>query len=74
MRTNTLKTPKVTAGCQIDPSLSERMDRVIRYNNQKFPTHPWKRNTFLIEMIQEYVETLEKDIPVEFELLPLKNS
>jgi hypothetical protein len=63
---------KVSVSCQIDPSLLQRMDRVIRYNNQLPSTKTWNRNRFLTEMIQEYVTALEKDIPVEFELTPLK--
>jgi len=63
---------KVSVSCQIDPSLLQRMDRVIRYNNQATTNKTWNRNRFLTEIIQEYVTDLEKDIPVEFEV-PLKS-
>jgi len=73
MRIKTLKSSKVSVGCQIDPALLQRMDRVIRYNNKIRATDHWNRNKFLTEMIQEYVADFEKDIPIEFELLPLSN-
>ena len=63
---------KVTVSCQIDPNLLQRLDRVVRYNNQATSNKTWNRNRFLMEVIQDYVTAFEKDIPAEFELAPLK--
>lgn len=57
-RSTTLKSIKVSVGCQIDPSLVERMDRVIRH----LVTN---KNQFIASCIEDCVTLLEKDLPQE---------